>query len=187
MSTNKKKEKRIVESIDVPEGCQVTIQENVMKVKGKSGEVQRMLADPEVEIVQRENVITLSSENVSRNGKRMLMTFRAHIKNLIQGVNEKFVYTLKICSGHFPMTVKVEKSQVMVSNFLGEKIPRKAKILPGVDVKVDKEMITVSSSDIEAAGQTAANIETMTRIRNRDRRVFQDGCYIVETPRKKFI
>ena len=72
--------------------------------------------------------------------------------------------------------------QFVVKNFLGERIPRKAKILPGVDVKVQGDFITVQSISKDAAGQTAANIETMMKVRGKDRRIFQDGIYIIEKP-----
>jgi large subunit ribosomal protein L6 len=39
--------------------------------------------------------------------------------------------------------------------------------------------VTVSGSDREKVGQTAANIEMACKIKKRDRRVFQDGIYIV--------
>jgi len=52
------------------------------------------------------------------------------------------------------------------------------KILPGVEVEVDKEWVTLWSTDKELAGRTAADFERVTKIRKRDRRVFQDGIYI---------
>ena len=103
---------------------------------------------------------------------------------MIAGCQQPFVYKLKVCSGHFPITVKKEGEKIFISNFLGEKIPRVSPILPHVDVKIDKDIIIVSSSDREAAGQTAANLERATYITKRDRRVFQDGCYITEKPQR---
>ncbi|MEC7431143.1 MAG: 50S ribosomal protein L6, partial [Candidatus Thermoplasmatota archaeon] len=43
----------------------------------------------------------------------------------------------------------------------------------------NKTDVTVSGSDREKVGQTAANIERACKIKKRDRRVFQDGIYIV--------
>jgi large subunit ribosomal protein L6 len=47
-----------------------------------------------------------------------------------------------------------------------------------VDIK--GENITLTAIDKEKVGQTAANIERATKVKNRDIRVFQDGIYIVK-------
>ena len=70
------------------------------------------------------------------------------------------------------MTPKGSKS------FLGETTQRIANIVEGVNVDIKGSEITISSPDIEAAGQTATNIETATRLTGRDRRIFQDGIFI---------
>ena len=51
----------------------------------------------------------------------------------------------------------------------------------GVEVKIqNKTEVIVSGIDKEAVGQTAANIERSTTVKKRDRRVFQDGIYLIE-------
>jgi large subunit ribosomal protein L6 len=82
------------------------------------------------------------------------------------------------------MNVSVSGDTFAIKNFLGEKVPRTLKIKEGVTVKVEGTDVTVESTDIEKAGQVAADIEQLTRITNRDIRIFQDGIYIVEKSRK---
>ena len=55
----------------------------------------------------------------------------------------------------------------------------------GVDIKIDKAEISVSSVDKELAGQAAANFEILTKIRGRDKRIFQDGIYIINKAGKE--
>ena len=58
--------------------------------------------------------------------------------------------------------------------------PEEQKILQGVDVKIkNKVELVVSGIDKELVGQTAANIERCATVKNRDRRVFQDGIYLL--------
>jgi large subunit ribosomal protein L6 len=78
------------------------------------------------------------------------------------------------------MNVKVQGDKFVIDNFLGEKYPRKAKILKNVTVEVKGQDVTLKGIDKEIVSQTAAIIEQITKITNRDLRVFQDGIYITE-------
>jgi large subunit ribosomal protein L6 len=118
----------------------------------------------------------------------MIGTVTAHIKNMIKGLTKKFKYKLQISNVHFPMTVTLDKSknELVIKNFLGEKKERRIKIAKEVEVKVNKEEIEIESISIEKAGQCAANIEKGTKVRNKDRRIFQDGIFITEKPGRIF-
>ena len=79
------------------------------------------------------------------------------------------------------MTLAVQGNKFIVNNYFGERVPRSAAILDGVQVKVqNKTEVVVTGIDKEAVGQTAANIERSTTVKKRDRRVFQDGIYLIE-------
>jgi large subunit ribosomal protein L6 len=97
---------------------------------------------------------------------------------MVKGVTDGFTLNLKAFYSHFPMTMQANGDTFTVNNYFGERVPRTAKILDNVEVKVsNKTEITVTGIDKEAVGQTAANIERCTTVKNRDRRVFQDGIY----------
>ena len=97
---------------------------------------------------------------------------------MAKGVLEGYKYTLKICSGHFPMNVSVGGGQLIVKNFFGEKVPRTLEFSKSAKVTIEGEIIHVESTDKEIAGQVAAAIEQLTRRPGFDTRVFQDGIYI---------
>src|SRR3989338_7607117 len=178
MSTNKVKKNVFNEELNIPENVELNIEGSLIKINGPQGNNQRRLIDPKITIKKEDNKLVLISENYTKKQKRILKTFKAHLKNMIDGVLDQYTYTLKICSGHFPMNVSVVNNKVIIKNFFAEKIPREAKILPKVEVKINGDIITVKSSDRELAGQTASNIEQACRISNRDRRVFMDGIFI---------
>ncbi len=172
----------IIQKVGIPEGVKVEIVNGTVKVKGPKGENERTFTYKNVKIQVDNGNVVISAKKPTKREKTMIGTFKAHIKNLIKGVAEGYTYKLKICSTHFPITVNVEGREVVIKNFLGEKIPRRCKIPEDVAVKVEGSTITIESVDIEKAGKAASIIEQTTRITNRDRRVFQDGIYITEKP-----
>jgi large subunit ribosomal protein L6 len=171
--------KDIYEKIEIPEGVQVEIARNQITVSGKEGKISKNVNLAKIELKKEGNKIVIGGKNMTKTEKKMIYTIISHLKNMIQGVEEKYTYEVKICFNHFPITLDIVGNEAKIKNFLGERIPRKAKILDDVEVEVKKDSIIVKSVDKEAAGQTAANFEAATRIKNRDRRVFQDGLFII--------
>lgn len=174
---------KIKKDIPVPEKVAAQLDGTLLKIKGPKGEVERNFAHPKIRISVSEKdrgKIALFSEKATKKEKMIINSFAAHIKNAIKGVQEGHFYKLKICSGHFPMTVSVSGNELTIKNFFGETVPRKMSFPKGVEVKVTGNEIAVTSPDIELAGQTAGKIERLCRITGRDIRVFQDGCYIVQ-------
>ena len=172
--------KEIIQKITIPEGVEAEINGSIFRVKGKEGESSREFRTEGLIFEKKGNEIIIGNKKATKKEKKMINTIKSHVKNMMEGAQKKFEYKLKICYNHFPFTVEVNGNDALIKNFLGEKIPRKVKIPGGVEVNVEKDIIKVRSHDKELAGQAAANFETATRIRLRDRRVFQDGLFITE-------
>ena len=174
------KVKEMVENVGIPEGVEIKVEKGVVTAKGKEGECSKRLVNPKIAIAVKGKEVVVSSKNATKREKTRIGSYAAHVENMIKGASEGHVYRLKICSGHFPMNVSASGNEFVVKNFLGEKQPRTLKLKEGVSVKVEGDFVVVESCDKDLAGQTAADIEGLTRITNRDLRIFQDGIYITE-------
>jgi large subunit ribosomal protein L6 len=168
--------------IEIPEGVNCEIVDKTMTCKKDGIELKKSISIPRTKIEIKEKKIIFNCIRANKKDISIIKTNASHIKNLLKGVEEKFVYELEICHVHFPMTVKVQGDEVVISNFLGEKINRVAKILEGVEVEIKGNKVTVSSRDIQKAGQTAANLEKSSKVPDKDRRIFQDGIFMTSKP-----
>lgn len=188
MVKEKSKIKRmgISREIEIPKYIEAEVEENKLIVKSSSGILEREFP---FKLEIKGGKIVISTNRSTRREGKILGTGESHIRNMFAGLEKPFEYKLQICSVHFPVTVNVspDKKFLTIKNFLGENIERKARIIENVEVKVEKDIITVKSADKEAAGQTAANIEKTTKVKKKDRRIFQDGIFIIEKPGKKIL
>ncbi len=171
--------KDLFNEIEIPEGTESELEGKKFIIKGPEGENSRKFKTLKVTIEKKDNKIIAGCKKATKKEKRMMNTVSAHIRNMIKGVQKKFTYQIKICSSHFPMSVEIKDKEVIIKNFLGEKIPRKARIPENVEISQKGDIISLISTDKEKAGQAAANIEKATQLRGRDRRIFQDGAYII--------
>lgn len=167
----------IKDKILIPNGVTVKLDKDILTVKGQKGEFSRSFSNAKVELKINDNLIEINSKNVRRKDKALFGTYVAHINNMVRGVSKGFEYKMKTVFSHFPIKTSVEGNDFIIQNFLGERSPRRAKILEGVKVEIKGDTILVTGVNREQIGQTVANIERATRVKNRDVRVFQDGVY----------
>lgn len=170
------------DEVEIPAGISCEVVGRTIKCSKSGTTLTRVIDNSSLEVKSKDNKLIITCAHGNKSHNRAVRTMVAHLNNLFRGLNEPFTYSLEACNVHFPMTLKIDGNRLVINNFLGEKTPRHAIIMPGSNVEVKGQKITVTSPDIEVAGQTAANIEKATKVRNRDRRVFQDGIYIVTKP-----
>ncbi len=177
----------VVEEVPIPEGVEVKVEGKRVTVKGPKGELTRDFSHARgvlISVVEEggEKKVKVEAYFANRRKKALVGTIASHIENMITGVTKGFRYKMKIVYSHFPINVKVDEKNklIYIENFLGEKAPRVAKIHGNVKITVKGDDVIIEGINIEEVGQTAANIEQATKVKEFDRRVFMDGIYIYE-------
>ncbi|GAB7093072.1 50S ribosomal protein L6 [Halolamina litorea] len=169
--------------LTIPDDVSAEIDHLDLTVEGPNGTVTRRLWYPNVTVtVEDGNVVIEAPEDSDAKTRATVGTFESHIRNMFHGVTEGWTYEMEVFYAHFPMQVEVQGEELVIENFLGERAPRRTPIRGDTQVEVDGEELTLSGSDKEAVGQTAADIEQLTRVSDKDNRVFQDGVYITQKP-----
>ncbi len=178
---------RIIHNIPLNEGVNVNHSENgLVTISGEKGSVSREFIHHKVVINSENGELSVYCNLPRKKEKAICGTWAAHLRNMVKGVSEGFTYKMKAVYSHFPMTMKVDyaNNKFVVNNYFGEKVPREASLpWPESEVKVEvknKTEVVISGIDKEKVGQTTANIERSCTVKKRDRRVFQDGIYLVE-------
>ena len=172
------------EWVDVPEGVEISLTEDVgayhVSVKGPKGELQRDFVKTKLHIIGEGGRLGVICDYPRKKDAALQGTWAAHIRNMVLGVTRGFEYKMKLVYSHFPVKMSYKDDEFVISNFLGERSPRKVKILGDTKVVVKGEFVTLTGINKEEVAQSCANIEQATRIKGFDTRVFQDGIYRIE-------
>ncbi|KIV88330.1 hypothetical protein PV10_08022 [Exophiala mesophila] len=180
------------EQLVVPEDVKIHIRSRIVTVEGPRGKLVKDLSHIAVTFSLPKNkkgqqVVQIEIHHGSRKNVATLRTVKSIIQNLITGVTKGYKYKMRYVYAHFPINVNVEKNNglyhVEIRNFLGEKIVRHVDIPEGVTVEPSKgvkDQLELSGNSLEAVSQSAADIQQICRVRNKDIRKFLDGLYVSE-------
>jgi large subunit ribosomal protein L6 len=171
-------------ALEIPDDVSAEVDHLELTVEGSNGSVTRRLWYPDISVSVDDGDVVIESDADDAKTMSTLGTFESHVRNMFHGVTEGWEYEMEVFYSHFPMQVAVEGDEVVIENFLGEKAPRRTEIHGDTAVEVNEEILTLSGPSVEDVGQTAADIEQLTRVKDKDVRVFQDGVYITQKPNR---
>ncbi len=144
--------------ITIPNATTVTVADNTVSVKGPKGDISRPFGKG-VTVAVEGNTVTVVPVNTSKSARSLWGTTAAHVKNMVKGVNEHFVKQLSLEG----IGYKVELQGRNLKFNVGFSHPVLIEVPAGIEAKVEKSLITLTSADKESLGQFAANVRDIKK------------------------
>jgi large subunit ribosomal protein L6 len=139
--------------VTVPGDVEVTFVGGVLKVKGPKGELVRTITG-DISVTIEEKVVTFAKTKDNKASRAMWGTCAAHLLNMIEGVTKGFTKILEIEGVGYKAEAQGNKIKLMV----GFSHPVELFAPEGVQILVEKGVVTITGIDKEVVGQFAADI-----------------------------
>lgn len=140
--------------IQVPNGVNVNLDNNVITVKGPKGTLTREL-HKDMKLVVEEGVINVERPTDNKEHRALHGTTRSVVANMVSGVTEGFAKNLELVGVGYRASKQGEK---LVLN-VGKSHPVEFVAANGIEFEVPAQnRITVRGIDKEAVGSIAAKI-----------------------------
>ena len=144
--------------IDVPSGVTITVDSDVISVKGAKGELTvPHLSDVTVALEGTQAIVTRKDDERIAKAQHGLQ--RALLQNAVDGVTKGFEKKLEVNGVGF----RVNGGGQAIEMSLGFSHPVKYEAPAGITLTVDKMNITVAGIDKQAVGQVAAEIRSLKK------------------------
>lgn len=140
--------------IEIPAGVTVTLDNNIVTVKGPKGELSRTF-HADIEIKVEDNVINISRPSDAKEHRALHGTTRAVLANMVEGVSKGFERTLELVGVGYRASKQGSKLVLSV----GYSHPVEIEPEAGLEVEVPANTkVIVKGTDKERVGALAANI-----------------------------
>jgi large subunit ribosomal protein L6 len=146
-------------SIPLPKGVTVTVEGNVVKVKGPKGELQRTV-HPELSIKLENNELTVSRPSEETRHKALHGLTRTLVANMVEGTSTGFRKTLELVGVGYKAEVRPYGIQLALgySHPIEYKAPKGIKLTAPIPTQ-----ILIDGADKEMVGQVAAEIRSFRK------------------------
>ena len=148
--------------ITIPEGVTVTIQPNLITVKGKLGELTQQFET--VSVTEKDGTLEVSRPTDSKDHRAKHGLYRALIANMIQGVNEGFAKELELVGVGYRASHQGQKLDLALgfSHNIVLDIAPEVKV-DTVSEKGKNPIVKLSSYDKQLVGYVAAKIRSFRK------------------------
>lgn len=141
--------------INIPQGVNVEVKQDLIKVKGPKGELQYNFPDG-IKISVAADSIVIGRDDDSQARRALHGLARSLVANMVSGVSQGYTRVLEITGIGYRAQVKGSK----LSFTLGYSHPIEFELPAGIKAAVDEKQttITLNGTDKQLLGQMAANV-----------------------------
>ena len=144
--------------IDIPEKTEVTVEGDLVKVKGPLGQLEKKF-NKFVTVEVKEGQVIVSPIDETIESRAFWGTFASHIRNMVEVVNKEYKKELIIEGVGYRAAVQGDKVVLNV----GFSHPVELAIPEGVKCEIQKEKITIEGINKESVGEFAATIRAQKK------------------------
>lgn len=148
--------------ITIPADVTVTVNEGVIVVKGKLGELTQKVNDVTVKVEEGQVIVERESDAKDIRSKHGL--YRSLINNMIVGVNEGFTLTLELVGVGFRASNQGQRLDLALGfshNILMDIAPEVT--VETISEKGKNPLVKLTSADKQLVGQVAAKIRSFRK------------------------
>jgi large subunit ribosomal protein L6 len=150
--------------INIPQGVEITVSDkNVVKVKGKLGELEQAI-DPAITVNVEDGKVTLSRATESKEHKSKHGLYRSLINNMVKGVSEGFTTVQELVGVGYKVEAKGQLLEFSLgySHHIFMELPPEIKA-EAVSERGKNPTLTLKSIDKQLLGQVAAKIRSLRK------------------------
>ncbi|MBS9768131.1 MAG: 50S ribosomal protein L6 [Flavobacteriaceae bacterium] len=146
--------------IDIPQGVTVTVDKNIVTVKGPKGELKQELSEG-MKVSQEDGVLTIERPSESKDDRAKHGLYRSLINNMVEGVSNGFVIKQELVGVGFRATSNGQILELSVgySHPIHIELAKEIKVTAETE-KRGNPIITLESCDKQLLGQVAAKIRS---------------------------
>lgn len=150
--------------ITVPQGVEVNITADSVKVKGPKGELEQAIDAEAVVVKLEDGTISLSRKSEQPDHRSKHGLYRALINNMIEGVTNGFKKQLELVGVGYRATTKGQLLEIVIgySHPVAIEIPKEIKVSAETE-KGKAPVVTLESHDKQLVGQVAAKIRSLRK------------------------
>jgi len=147
--------------ISLPKGVNVTVNENIVTVKGPKGELKQTI-HPDIKVEINEGMLKVTRPSDEKEHRAMHGLYRALINNMVIGVSQGYTRKMELVGVGYraQSSGQILELSLGYSHTIQFQMPNEIKVEAVTDRK-SNPVITLESTDKQLLGQVCAKVRSL--------------------------